>query len=116
MGSEKHVEEATKGMGWHEARVRQGVETHRYRGDDVEVGLSGRLRRSSVAVLFVFEMVDYLAYEMRLSDESHDAHVSAARTEEGVELEDALYHIRPSSSPSLLPRGADGGLVFSWLV
>lgn len=71
--------------------------------------------RSSLAVGVVIEMVEDLAYDARLGDESHDAESASTRTQKGVDFENSSNQIRPAPPQCLFSGGARGRLVFMWV-
>jgi len=82
----------------------------------VSVGCRGSGKgRGSVAVGFVFQMIEDLCDDTRLGDEGNHAELASARTEKRVELENSSDQICPLGW-SLLSSGAQCRLVFLSLV
>jgi len=78
--------------------------------------VSVRRRRSSFAIGVAIEMVENLAHDAGLGDESDDAEGASTRTEEWVELENSSNQIGPAAPQRLLSSRAQGRLVLLWLV
>ena len=92
------------------------VSRHTGIAEETGVVVSVRCRRSgkgrgSVAVGFVFEMFEDSSDDTRLGDEGDHAEFAAARTQQGVELENSSNQICPPTAQSLLSGGAQGRLV-----
>ena len=62
------------------------------------------------------EMVEDLAHDAGLGDESDDAERASTRTQKRVELENSSNQIRPAAPQRLLSSRAQGRLVLLWLV